>query len=354
MAYLEAVIYSGQWEEQKHPRDHGKFSSKPGDRGASNNKAAKTEGTSNVKTKISKSPRAESSARRRRIEETNPDSKKLRELLGIGLTSAAIGWRVGSAIGGGDAHSALVGASAGGFVGVAAGMWLLMGGSPKDVEIDPKKYHETGNIANPTLGKKPKNEFEFRKTVATAFISHMGVSLENRRAYFTAFDKSFNKMPPPMRQAFMKNLTDVKIYDSSKDLNKFGKKLGLPGKGTIAMVETGTGAMHLDGAVKAQHNGGHTVDNRSMLVNYYSHEMGHVIDGWPKISQQTPWLAAWLTEIRSPDAELGEAEPPLSDYAMTSASEGFAEFTRLLVTKPEVAQKKFPKCCAVFKKNKLM
>ncbi|HVK13351.1 MAG TPA: hypothetical protein VM597_31645, partial [Gemmataceae bacterium] len=78
----------------------------------------------------------------------------------------------------------------------------------------------------------------------------------------------------------------------------------------------------------------------------YAHELGHVLDGveW-NMSSSPEWRAAYRAEI---DAA-GEA--PLSDYARTSPSEGFAEFSRLLyASKVGTAQirAEFPMASAFF------
>jgi hypothetical protein len=81
----------------------------------------------------------------------------------------------------------------------------------------------------------------------------------------------------------------------------------------------------------------------------YAHEFSHIIDGgrFSDISSTTAWRAAHATEIKAPGA-------PLSAYATTSASEGFAEFGRLVMMQPEVARQQFPQCWSVWRDRKLV
>lgn len=74
----------------------------------------------------------------------------------------------------------------------------------------------------------------------------------------------------------------------------------------------------------------------------YSHEMAHAIDYTEGgvVSDSDAWRDAYEQEIDTDGV-------PLSQYARTNASEGFAEFVRLAYQNPKAAREQFPKSWAV-------
>lgn len=72
-----------------------------------------------------------------------------------------------------------------------------------------------------------------------------------------------------------------------------------------------------------------------------------------EISRSAKWISAHNQEIDALDAK-GAQTFPLSRYATTSASEGFAEFGRLVFTAPREAKRQYPKCWAVWLEHGLV
>lgn len=72
-----------------------------------------------------------------------------------------------------------------------------------------------------------------------------------------------------------------------------------------------------------------------------------------EISRSAKWISAHNQEIDALDAR-GVQTFPLSKYATTSASEGFAEFGRLVFTAPREAKRQYPKCWAVWLEHGLV
>jgi hypothetical protein len=79
-----------------------------------------------------------------------------------------------------------------------------------------------------------------------------------------------------------------------------------------------------------------------------AHEIGHVLDG-PRsaISGSPEWAEAFRDEI-------DHDHEPLSKYARTDPSEGFAEFFRLATFSRKQARREFPKCWAVLESYMLV
>jgi hypothetical protein len=94
----------------------------------------------------------------------------------------------------------------------------------------------------------------------------------------------------------------------------------------------------------------------------YAHEFAHAVDGTRKFHSSSPeWQAAWREEVwrdkvdRSRhDWKRRTEDYPLTRYASKNESEGFAEFGRLVFTRPEDAERLFPKCWAAWKKRELI
>jgi GNAT superfamily N-acetyltransferase len=78
----------------------------------------------------------------------------------------------------------------------------------------------------------------------------------------------------------------------------------------------------------------------------YAHEIGHAIDVRFRHSDTPEWRAAFRGEIDRPGY-------PLSRYATESPAEAWAEYARLLFSRPEAARDRFPKCYAVWRQRGL-
>ena len=97
-------------------------------------------------------------------------------------------------------------------------------------------------------------------------------------------------------------------------------------------------------------------EQQSYTGDWYAHEMAHAIDGpGRQLSSSDEWDRAWQADIRRDAA--GELSHPVSRYASTSPSEGFAEFARLVYgvgTSVETLQTKYPAATAFFEKHGLL
>jgi len=104
------------------------------------------------------------------------------------------------------------------------------------------------------------------------------------------------------------------------------------------------GHLVLDGAT----SGNSLIQKRPLKqTGILAHEIGHVIDvglSGKRISSTEGWQKAWMEEI----ADVGSGSP-LSEYGAQDPVEGWAEFTRLVLTRPHLAVRDFPKCWEIWK-----
>jgi hypothetical protein len=113
-----------------------------------------------------------------------------------------------------------------------------------------------------------------------------------------------------------------------------------------------TGTLHLGGALSGMgdtFHGRHGVGSYVPSEHVYSHELGHALDGKGFAHSSTAeWAAIHAAEFVAKDGE----KAPLTNYAATHKSEGFAEFSRLLYASdvPHLQiEQEFPKASAYFK-----
>ena len=107
------------------------------------------------------------------------------------------------------------------------------------------------------------------------------------------------------------------------------------------------GHLIIDGATR----GNDEISRRPLKqTGILAHEIGHVLDlglTGKRISETPEWEEAWDAEIS--DTGNGAA---LSVYGAQNPGEGWAEFTRLVLTKPDLAVRDFPKCWAIWRKTR--
>ena len=205
------------------------------------------------------------------------------------------------------------------------------------------------------------------------------ITKEQAAKYNAAYNDVFDRMTPEALERVHKNTKGAEFFGNFWNLMKSiygettGKKLiddGVMVGGAWSHPEGhGEGSLTLDG-------GGDTGQETDQITaELYAHEFGHALDADPgsttssvafggldykssKLSDTDEWKTAWEKEINA-DIDLRRdifAEAPLSRYATDSASEGFAEFARL-VYQPhdsDEAKKKFPKCWAFWKSKGLI
>lgn len=119
-------------------------------------------------------------------------------------------------------------------------------------------------------------------------------------------------------------------------------------KQTVGGAMDKYGTLHIDGGYTSGQKGRHAA-GAGTTAGIYAHELTHAIDGGNELSGTPEWSAAFDAEIKW--AKGSEGTPPLTGYAGTKSSEGFAEFGRLLYGSdvPTAAIKKdFPKASAFF------
>lgn len=162
-----------------------------------------------------------------------------------------------------------------------------------------------------------------------------------------AFQSVVAKLPKKAVERVSRHLGAVRVHATSEPVTKewldrtFGLHKLKAGEAILGFYSTHDGALWVDGV--------ETADAENSRRGVWSHEMGHVIDG-PKfeLSKSPEWQEAFAAEI---------AGKQLSDYAATSACEGFAEFCRAVygtdVERAKVAAL-FPRCTAFFQKRKLI
>lgn len=101
----------------------------------------------------------------------------------------------------------------------------------------------------------------------------------------------------------------------------------------------------------------HSFDALGVKTDDLYHVTGHRELHRPgrEISATAKWIDAHSSEINKHTLDSkGEKIFPLSKYATTSASEGFAEFGRLVFTAPRQAKADYPKCWAIWLQHGLV
>lgn len=113
--------------------------------------------------------------------------------------------------------------------------------------------------------------------------------------------------------------------------------------------------MFVDGDQDIKHaTGRHAPRHQQTAERIYAHELGHAIDGPAReYSGSDEWNAAWAAEIDHSKADRAAGKPaPLTWYAASKPSEGFAEFSALVnsgqVPHAQIAAE-FPLCTALWK-----
>lgn len=184
------------------------------------------------------------------------------------------------------------------------------------------------------------------------------LTAEQRTQYMQAIEGVTAYMSDEMLRRANVNVDGVKFYADTLELTAEFAEAQLMQNPNLRIggvfASTGerptAGVLHLDGGVK----GG--IDVRDI----YAHEMAHAFDGKPgeasetseggtyypleEVASHTPtWKLAYNAEINRPEA-------PLSEYALESREEGFAEFGRLVLTRPREARELFPKSYEAWQK----
>ena len=176
-----------------------------------------------------------------------------------------------------------------------------------------------------------------------------------------AFEHVVDSMEAKAAGRAARAVKSIKMFRDTQELTEsLGKQYEFNKKEVGGCYTTDSGMLSLDG------NAGF-MD----MANIYAHELTHALDwdatyrdetnrfvkGRWTYSWSPEWKEAYVAEI---NPHYGEAfdktgwEPPLSLYAATDLTEGFAEFGRLAILKPSEAKAKFPRCWQFWKDEGLV
>jgi hypothetical protein len=178
---------------------------------------------------------------------------------------------------------------------------------------------------------------------------------EKRHAIHASLRLCFTRMSVPMADRALSGLSPHVPFILYENLNRVtekanenrvmaGREIAKPGQvvGGFYKYWVGEtyGQLHIDGGYD---------ESDDSATHIHAHELGHAVDGTShELSGSKDWQEAFREEIDK-DGD------PLTKYARTNPSEGFAEYCRLLIT-GQIRQAKddFPKCWAFFKARELM
>jgi hypothetical protein len=187
-------------------------------------------------------------------------------------------------------------------------------------------------------------------SIQGAITDHPHLAPEQQAEFHSAAARVVGRMNHAAIQRFAKH---VKGYAFHRDTQHVTDAVLAQNPAVAAKMLSGTrisgafdrkrGVLHLDGPQVALEG------KRQSTEHVYAHEFTHAVDGPGKeISNSPAWQEAWKAEL---------AQGGLSKYARTSASEGLAEFGRLLWAAGDkgktAAQLHFPRCAKVWKEHGL-
>lgn len=157
---------------------------------------------------------------------------------------------------------------------------------------------------------------------------------ELRKEQNAVFEDALNQLSPNMKDIAEKNIKEVTLYPSVFHLTdevdaRTGSK-SPKGFATFGAFDAMRGELLLNGPPPGMGK----AEQRGIMVHELAHTFDILEDG-SVFSSRESWKKAWESEINTADA-------PLSKYATTDPSEGFAEFMRLVSEDIEVARSTFP------------
>ncbi len=165
---------------------------------------------------------------------------------------------------------------------------------------------------------------------------------ETKTAYHKTTTAVLDTMPEGCRKAALEAIAEhggkATFYGSIKEVTgalekENGKKERGPVGGWVKQHPNGDAVqLHLDGG--AAEVGADSAEGIT------AHELGHCVDAGRRYSEDPKWEAAWAKEIK-------KGKNAISRYALTSATEGFAELHRAIVQRGlDSVRVAFPKCVA--------
>lgn len=184
-----------------------------------------------------------------------------------------------------------------------------------------------------------------------------GLSPAKKQQYKDTVLELAAKMPARAHELLNEGLHGAKFFNSSRDIQDgyfedmwqkqsgFAKILG-GGKATkkhefLSKTEGLEGLYDLDSQHVYLDGGAQSGDAKGI----YAHELAHAIDKGHRFSDHPSWQKAFKADVDQPDN-------PLTKYARTNHSEGFAEFARVLYASqysPKEIESAFPVASKAFK-----
>ncbi len=209
--------------------------------------------------------------------------------------------------------------------------------SPVEGEAPHAVYDHFHDALASSSHLKPGQRQHYQNAITTA-LNAMPAKAHDRIAKHVS-EVGFHENPQALGEAAV----DAALLDADMSREKLGKLQGYLSAFKSGKLKPGaayqpkTGRIHLDGDLSGDYQA-HEV---------YAHALGHAIDGPKKeISGSPEWQEAWKAEIRGGG---------LNKYATKTASEGMAEFCRLVYGGgAEKAKASFPKAYAAFEKHGLL
>jgi hypothetical protein len=194
---------------------------------------------------------------------------------------------------------------------------------------------------------------------------------ESKIRYKEAIDRVARRMPPKAHELLQDGLKDAKFYNTQEDANngffeaawaraearepgwkRFLRRVS--GITKLEKQETKTAFLNKGLAIAMYDNKENTTHMNGGGPNHplhhvYAHELAHAIDKNHRLSNTDSWKNAFESDIDLPST-------PLSSYAKTNRSEGFAEFARAVYSGDvplKDIEASFPRASTVFKENGL-
>lgn len=211
----------------------------------------------------------------------------------------------------------------------------MLGKKPSELNHGIAKEHGDHDPRHDDAPKPSEHRVAAQKWVSSA--PHLAP--EQASEYTDNLEHALSKIPAGVKKHMDDALKHggVKFHGDLKELRAEATKLN--GKGAAGVVgfahDRGMGTdVHLDGGEDAK--------------GTYIHELWHAADNGGFHSDDKGWQAAYKKDIL-------KGKHLLSRYAMTNASEGFAEFGRALAVHGEAAMAaKFPTCVKHLKAKGLL
>jgi 8-oxo-dGTP pyrophosphatase MutT (NUDIX family) len=208
------------------------------------------------------------------------------------------------------------------------------------------RYREWRDPIENRLLDKAKKSLETKR-------SQMILTDQQRQIYAETFESSIGSLSDAAIERLDKNLNGVTFHANSTTLAKsiYGPDVAKRVGGAVEAIMDGSIAkeinLHLDGGYGiSDRYGKSTIESDATAKEIYIHELAHVVDYVPKgetaysgtgrLSDSGIWRKAW-------ESEIDQESSPLSEYARTDHTEGFAEFGRLAFTDSTTAREAFPK-----------